>query len=181
MRALFTSALLAVGAFSANNKSHGPWEINTGSAFGPEGTIGINTDWTKTGGQDDIAEIKYTIVLTRGQRMKDFTTTQKLSMWWPTAAVDYAEFDVLYMSTGVWNYKYGELTLAPNANQHDVVAAAPDPTDTYNFVWNSDDPKKIVTQSGLPPITSSRWNPDVGHSTDTADVLNLTFYRSLNV
>jgi hypothetical protein len=37
----------------------------------------------------------------------------------------------------------------------------------------------MVTQSGLPPITSTRWNPDVGVSQNTADVLNMTFYRSL--
>ena len=38
-----------------------------------------------------------------------------------------------------------------------------------------------MTQSGLPPITSARWNPDVGHSTNTDDVLNMTFYKTLNI
>ena len=54
MRALFSSALLAVGAMSANTKTHGPWTIETNLA-GPglrvtQGTIGFNTDWSKTGG-----------------------------------------------------------------------------------------------------------------------------------
>jgi len=35
------------------------------------------------------------------------------------------------------------------------------------------------TQDGLPPITSTRWNPDVAASTNTADELNMTFYRTL--
>jgi len=39
----------------------------------------------------------------------------------------------------------------------------------------------MVSQSNLPPISSSRWNPDTGVSTNTADVLNLTFYKTLNV
>ena len=38
----------------------------------------------------------------------------------------------------------------------------------------------MVTQDGLPPISSTRWNPDVGASTNTADALNMTFYRSLS-
>ena len=85
------------------------------------------------------------------------------------------------MSSGLWNYKYGSLTIAANANQHEVVAAAADPSDSYNFAWNSDDPRKIASQSNLPPITSSRWNPDITRSTNTADVLNMTFYKELNV
>ena len=51
MRA-FASALLAIGAFAANTKTAGPWDIMIGE-FGPkvkQGTIGLNTDWTKTGG-----------------------------------------------------------------------------------------------------------------------------------
>ena len=39
----------------------------------------------------------------------------------------------------------------------------------------------MVSQTDLPPITSSRWNPDPGASTNTADVLNMTFYKGLNV
>jgi len=84
-------------------------------------------------------------------------------------------------NTGVWNYKYGEVTIAANAEQPAAIAAAADPSDTYNFVWDSQDPKKIVSQSDLPPITSARWNPDITHSTNTADVLSMTFYKSLNV
>jgi hypothetical protein len=83
-------------------------------------------------------------------------------------------------NAGVWNYKYGALALAPGANQADVVAAAADPSDSYNFVWDAQTPKKMVTQSGLPPISSSRWNPDTGISTDTGDVLTMAFYKSLN-
>ena len=51
MRA-FASALLAIGAFAANTKSAGPWDIMIGE-FGPkvkQGSIGLNTDWSKTGG-----------------------------------------------------------------------------------------------------------------------------------
>ena len=51
MRALFTSAVLAIGAFATNVKQHGPWDIMTGNAADvKQGTIGINTDWAKTGG-----------------------------------------------------------------------------------------------------------------------------------
>ena len=31
MRAIFTSALLAIGAFASNSKSFGPWDIMTGT------------------------------------------------------------------------------------------------------------------------------------------------------
>jgi len=51
MRA-FTSALLAIGAYAANTKSAGPWDVMMGE-FGPpvkQGSIGLNTDWSKTGG-----------------------------------------------------------------------------------------------------------------------------------
>ena len=113
--------------------------------------------------------------------MKALNTTKKLTLWWPNSAVDAAEHDVLIMSN-VWNYKYGSVAFSQNADQDAVVAAAADPTDSYNFVWDTNqDPQKIISQSNLPPITSSRWNPDVGHSTNTADVLNMTFYKSLNV
>jgi hypothetical protein len=85
------------------------------------------------------------------------------------------------MTSGLWNYKYGSVTLAPGAVVADVIAAAADPSDTYDFAWNNADPKKIATRVGLPPITSSRWNPDVGVSTNTDDVLNMSFYKSLNI
>ena len=113
--------------------------------------------------------------------MKALTTAKKLSLWWPNSAVDYAEHDVLKMTSGLWSYKYGSLTLAAGAVVADVVAAAADPSETYDFAWNNADPRKIATRTGLPPITSSRWNPDVGASTNTDDVLNMTFYKSLNV
>ena len=86
MRALFTSALLAVGVFAANSKSHGPWDIMIGQfdqTKVKQGTIGITTDWSKTGDADSVAEIKYTLILTREQVMKDLTSIQKLALWWP--------------------------------------------------------------------------------------------------
>ena len=103
MRALFASAILAVGAFSSNTKSHGPWDMNVGQPTSvKQGTIGITTDWAPTGGQDDIVEIKYTMTITREQVMKDNTATQKLSLWWPTADGASTELDVLVMpATGV--------------------------------------------------------------------------------
>ena len=114
--------------------------------------------------------------------MKALTSTQKLAIWWPNTAVTSAEHDVLEMGSSVWRYKYGSVTFAdPSADQLAVVSAAADPTDVYNFIWDTQDPQKIISQSSAPPITSSRWNPDVGHSTNTADVLNMTFYKSLNV
>ena len=113
--------------------------------------------------------------------MKALNTTKKLTLWWPNSAVSHAEHDVLLMTNALWSYKYGSVALGPGADQDAVLAAASDPTETYNFVWNSEDPKKILTQSGLPPITSARWNPDVGHSTNTDDVLNMTFYKTLNI
>ena len=183
MRALFTSALLAVGAFASNTKSHGPWDIMVGSPVQvKQGTVGLTTDWSKTGGADSVVEIKYTVTLTREQVMKDNTNTQKLTLWWPNDAGTSAELDVLTMpNAGAWTYKYGSVPSYDNSDSGLASAtAAPDPTDTYTFVWDSQDPKKIVTQSGLPPIVSSRWNPDVGHSTNTADALNMTYYRSLN-
>jgi len=39
----------------------------------------------------------------------------------------------------------------------------------------------MISQTDLPPITSSKWNPDPGASTNTADVLNMSFYKGLNV
>ena len=77
------------------------------------------------------------MVLTREQPMKDNTNTQKLSIWWPNAAVDNAEHDVLLMSTTLWNYKYGSVVLAPNADQLSVVSTATDPSDSYNFAWDN--------------------------------------------
>jgi len=51
MRALFTSAVLAIGAFATNSKQHGPWDIMTGAAADVKmGTVSLNTDWAKTGG-----------------------------------------------------------------------------------------------------------------------------------
>ena len=52
MKSIFATALLTIGAFASNAKSHGPFEIET---FGldeptPMGTMNINTDWVKTGG-----------------------------------------------------------------------------------------------------------------------------------
>lgn len=44
------------------------------------------------------------------------------------------------MSSSVWRYKYGSVTLAANADQDAVLAAAADPSDSYNFVWNTADP-----------------------------------------
>ena len=85
------------------------------------------------------------------------------------------------MSSSVWRYKYGSVTLAANADQDAVLAAAADPSDSYNFVWNTADPQKMISQTDLPPITSSKWNPDPGASTNTADVLNMSFYKGLNV
>ena len=38
----------------------------------------------------------------------------------------------------------------------------------------------MISQNDLPPITSSRWNPDPGASTNTDDVLNMTFYKEVN-
>ena len=50
MTALFTSTLFAAVAY-ANTKAHGPWDIMTGAAADvKQGTLSINTDWTKTGG-----------------------------------------------------------------------------------------------------------------------------------
>ena len=125
--------------------------------------------------------MKYTLVLTREAVLKALSTTQKLTIWWPNSATDAAEQNVLYMSSTVYRYKYGTVTLAPNADQDAVLAAAADPSGSYNFVWNTDDPKKMISQSDLPPITSSKWNPDPGASTNTDDVLNLTFYKEVNV
>lgn len=104
-----------------------------------------------------------------------------MTIWWPNSATDRADQDVLYMSSGVYRYKYGSVDLAPNADQDEVLAAAADPSGSYNFVWNTADPQKMISQTDLPPITSSRWNPDPGASTNTADVLNLTFYKEVNV
>ena len=99
----------------------------------------MTTDWSKTGGADSIAEIKYTVTLTREQVMKDNTATQKLTLWWPNTAGDAAELDVLTMpNAGAWTYKYG---LVPNYDNSDrglaSATAAPDPTDTYTFAWDA--------------------------------------------
>ena len=86
------------------------------------------------------------------------------------------------MTNALWSYKYGNVAFPPGTtDQLAVVEAASDPTDVYDFAWNNDDPRKIATRTGLPPISSVRWNPDVGHSTNTNDVLNMTFYKTLNV
>ena len=51
MKSIFATALLTIGAFASNAKSHGPFEIETGSDGDVEmGTMNINTDWAKTGG-----------------------------------------------------------------------------------------------------------------------------------
>ena len=50
------------------------------------GTLGINTSWKKTGGQDDIAEMYVSIVLTRETVLKDLATTKKMTIWWPNSA-----------------------------------------------------------------------------------------------
>jgi len=113
--------------------------------------------------------------------MKALSTTKKLTLWWPNSAVSHAEHDVLLMTNALWSYKYGNVALGPGADQDAVLAAASDPTETYDFAWNNADPKTIATRTGLPPITSARWNPDVGHSTNTDDVLNMTFYKTLNI
>ena len=108
--------------------------------------------------------------------------TKKLTLWWPNSANSYAEHDVLLMTNALWSYKYGSVAFPPGTtDQVAVVEAASDPTDVYDFAWNSDDPRKIATRTGLPPISSARWNPDVGHSTNTNDVLNMTFYKTLNI
>ena len=39
----------------------------------------------------------------------------------------------------------------------------------------------MISQTDLPPISSTKWNPDPGASTNTADVLSLTFYKEVNV
>ena len=73
--------------------------------------------------------------------MRVLTSTKKLSLWWPNSAVDAAEHDVLKMKLGgLWNYKYGSVTLAPGAVVQDVIAAAADPSDSYDFAWNADTP-----------------------------------------
>ena len=141
MRALFASAILAVGAFSSNSKSHGPWDMNVGQPTAvKQGAIGVTTDWAPTGGQDDIVELKYTMTITREQVMKDNANTQKLSLWWPNPVGGPAELDVLLMKAGqsVWQYKYGTVDIS-GATDGGVaaVAAATDPTDTYDFVWDS--------------------------------------------
>ena len=43
-------------------------------------------------------------------------------------------------ASGVWKYKYGTLTIPANAEQIATAAAAADPTETYNFVWDNQDP-----------------------------------------
>ena len=185
MRALFTSALLTVGAFASNSKSHGPWDIMIGQFAQTQvkqGTIGITTDWAKKSGQADIAEIKYTVEVTREQVMKDNANTQKLTLWWPNAAGDSAELNVLLMSNSVaWEYKYGTV---PNYDNSDrglaSVTAAPNPTDNWRFMWYLAIPKKISTINGFPHFTSTRWNPDVESCTNSDDVLNMTFYRRLD-
>lgn len=86
--------------------------------------------------------------------MKLLTSTHKMTIWWPNTATDAADQDVLYMSNTVYRYKYGTVTLAPNADQDEVLAAAADPSGSYNFVWNTEDPQKMISQSDLPPISS---------------------------
>ena len=148
MRALFASAILAVGAFSSNTKSHGPWDMNVGQPTSvKQGTIGITTDWAPTGGQDDIVEIKYTMTITREQVMKDNANTEKLTLWWPNAANDAAELDVIVMPTpgpgSAWEYKYGNVPSSAYDNSDGGLAsvtAAADPTDIYRFAWSTADP-----------------------------------------
>ena len=109
MRALFTSALLAVGAFASNSKYHGAWDM-IGDFSIKQGDIGMTTTWSKSGGADSVVEMKYTMTITREQPMKDNTNTQKLLLWWPNAANDAAELDVLLMKSGsAWEYKYGNV------------------------------------------------------------------------
>ena len=118
--------------------------------------------------------------------MKDNANTEKLTLWWPNAANDAAELDVIVMPTpgpgSAWEYKYGNVPSSAYDNSDGGLAsvtAAADPTDIYRFAWSTADPQKMGTQDGLPPITSTRWNPDVAASTNTADELNMTFYRTL--
>ena len=126
--------------------------------------------------------MKYTAVLTRSEVLKALTSTHKMSLWWPTSAATEAELDVLIMpNAGAWNYKYGTLALPSGTPQVDTVAAASDPGNSYNFIFDpSSTPSKILSQSNLPPISSSRWNPDTAVSTNTADVLSMAFYKTLN-
>ena len=142
MRALFTSALLAVGAFASNSKYHGAWDM-IGDFSIKQGDIGMTTTWSKSGGADSVVEIKYAMEVTREQVMKDNANTQKLSLWWPNAAADAAEYDVIYMKApgSAWEYKYGTVASYDNSDGGIAsVTAAADPSDIYRFVWSSADP-----------------------------------------
>ena len=51
MKSIFATALLTIGAFATNAKSHGPFPILTGPDEDIDlGSLAINTDWAKTGG-----------------------------------------------------------------------------------------------------------------------------------
>ena len=51
MRALFASAMLAIGAFSDNSLEHGPWDILIPRVSSDKlGALLIITDWAKNGG-----------------------------------------------------------------------------------------------------------------------------------
>ena len=61
-------------------------------------------------------------------------------------------------------------------------SAAADPVDVFRHTfdrWNPE-PWRMIPQNGIPPVVNTRWNPDMVNSTDTANVLNMIFYKRLD-
>ena len=115
------------------------------------------------------------------------TTENWFAVYWPNDAKTSLDTQLLSIpaTNAAWKYYYGSIAITPETPWIPLKVVGnirPMRLDnpTYNFIWDSQDPKKIVTQSNLPPISSSRWNPDIGKSTNTAAVLTMAFYQTMD-